>query len=96
MKGKRWKRSQAWAAHRFNRNASEHALENCIVNRKSMYTRPEIAIMLYAIFPLLLHSLMRQLDRLGMIGEMQVDTLFVYQTLWLSCLSIQKICLSVI
>ena len=64
--------------HRFNRNASEHALENSVVSTQAMYTRPQIATMLYAIFSLLLHSLMRQQDRLGMIREIEVELLFVY------------------
>ena len=61
-----------------NRNASEHALENSVVSTQAMYTRPQIATMLYAIFSLLLHSLMRQQDRLGMIREIEVELLFVY------------------
>ncbi|CAN6237099.1 unnamed protein product [Urochloa humidicola] len=75
-----WELVQGRGAHRFNRNASEHGLEKSVdlVMKKAMYTRSEIAIMLYAIFPLLLHSLMRALDRLGKIREIEVESLFVY------------------
>ena len=70
-------RDGSMSRHRFNKNASEHTLENSVVSTQAMYTRPQIATMLYAIFSLI-HSLMRQQDRLGMIREIEVELLFVY------------------
>jgi hypothetical protein len=68
-------------AHRFNRNAAEHALQNSVDQETGdwEYTRPDVARMLYAIFPLFLHSVMRALDELDMIRVIEVESLFAYR-----------------
>jgi hypothetical protein len=67
-------------AHRFNRNAAEHALQNSVNKARNWeYRRPDVARMLYAIFPLFLHSVMRALDELRMIRVIEVESLFAYR-----------------
>lgn len=64
-----------WAVLRFNRNSSEHGLGRSVDKAKQLlYTRRQLAQMLYSVFPVLLHSLARALHKVGRLWD-----LFVYR-----------------
>lgn len=69
---------QAWGSLKFNRNSSEHGLEGSIVRGKVEYDRTDLAKMLYAVFPMLMHSIMKGLDKVDRIKDLNIASLFKY------------------